>query len=368
MSMLGDYPRHGGYSVTLGDVSAILHGIRVVELTSNIAAPFAGEVLAQFGADVTHIEPPQGDDSRRMSPVIGEESAYFRVVNAGKDCVSHDLRDPEEVQQVHDLLAHADVFVTNMRPHRLVELALDAEALTSQFPRLITGYLTAYGDHTSEANQSGYDGVVQARTGIVSVTGESEPARAGVSILDIGSGTWLALGIVAALYDREKTGRGSSIATSLMETGVHWSAYHLAAYQVTHEASRRHGTGHPAFAPYGIYPTANGEILIGVGGDAVFARLTQALSMEWMLIDPRFATNAARVANNIALSEELTQALASLTQESAMEKLRAHDVPADLVQQPEDLLRDPSAQEQLGEHDFRIPALPLRINQRYPGR
>jgi crotonobetainyl-CoA:carnitine CoA-transferase CaiB-like acyl-CoA transferase len=339
----------------------------VVDLTSNIAAPFAGAVLADLGAHVVHVEPPQGDDSRRMNPVIEQESAYFRVVNRRKEFLTLDLRTQEDVATLMNLIGQADVFLTNLRPKRLNELGLNESSLREKHPQLITGYLTAYGDHTPEGNQAGYDGVVQARTGIVSVTGSGEPARAGVSVLDIGSGTWLALGVISALFNRERTGIGSCISTSLMETGVHWSGYHIAAHQITGEVSRRSGTAHPAFEPYGIYDTSDGQVLIGVGGDSVFIRLARALDADWMIDDPRFLSNTQRVAYREALRLELEEIVNKLTNTRVINALREADVPVDIVQLPEDLLQDPGASAQLGNHAMRIPSLPFRINNTYPG-
>ncbi len=343
-----------------------LSGVRVVDLTSNIAAPFAGAVLADLGASVVHIEPPHGDDSRRMSPVIGRESAYFRVVNRGKVFRTLDLRSDDDLDALMNLIVHADVFLTNLRPKRLEELRLDEPSLRKNYPQLIAGYLTAYGDHTDEGNQSGYDGVIQARTGILGVTGTDDPARAGVSLLDIGSGTWLALGVISALFHREKTGVGSCISTSLMETGVHWSSYHIAAHQVHGLASTKSGSEHPAFAPYGIFNASDGQVLVGVGGDSVFIRISRALSAEWMIDDPRFSSNTARVAHRETLRLEFEKILNTLTTEQIVKVLRQADVPVDIVQLPEDLLHDPSAAAQLGNQELRIPALPFRINQEYP--
>lgn len=343
-----------------------LSGVRVVDLTSNIAAPFAGAVLADLGASVVHVEPPHGDDSRRMNPVIEQESAYFRVVNRGKEFLTLDLRSVNDLATLMKMIAQADVFLTNLRPERLEELRLNESSLRVNYPQLIMGYLTAYGDHTTEGNHAGYDGVIQARTGILSVTGTDAPARAGVSVLDIGSGTWLALGVISALFHRERTGVGSCISTSLMETGVHWSGYHIAAHQVTGLISSKSGTGHPAFFPYGIFPVADGQVLLGVGGDSVFHRLSQALSAEWMTNDPRFSSNTERIAHREVLRLELEKIMSKLTTEQVINTLRQADVPVDIVQLPEDLLHDPSAAAQLGNEEMRIPSLPFRINQKYP--
>lgn len=348
-----------------------LAGVVIVDLTSNIAGPFGAAILADLGAEVIHIEPPTGDDSRRMSPTEGDASAYFFVVNRNKSFVTLDLRQQKDWETLFQMLAGADVFVSNLRPHKLTELGLDSISLSSKFPALITAYLNAYGPHPAELNEAGYDGVIQARTGIIGVTGESEPARAGVSVLDMGSGMWLAIGILSALYQKSITGVGSSISTSLFEAGVNWSAYHLIAHQFTGKASTRSGTGHPAFAPYGLFPTADGEIMIGVGGDAVFARLVGCVGLAELLTDPRFETNSSRVVHQDELTEIISLAFAAYSSDELISVLRHADVPSDVLALPEDLLNDPAASSQLtkvaadGRH-FMMPLLPLRINGEYP--
>ena len=355
----------------LGAPSLPLEGLVVVDLTSNIAAPFGSAILADLGAQVVHIEPSTGDDSRRMSPTDADASAYFYVVNRNKRFTTLDLRVKSDLDSLHELIAGADVFVTNLRLRTLMELGLDQQSLTGSFPKLITAYLNAYGPHPTVVNDPGYDGVIQARTGITGVTGGVEPARAGVSILDMGSGMWLAIGVLSALYQRTLTGVGSTVATSLFETGVAWSSYHLVAHQLTGEASNRSGTGHPAFAPYGLFQTNDGPIMIGVGGDAVFARLAQALGQEGLVMDSRFATNTVRLANTIDLKEIIESALEGYTSDEAVSLLRAADVPADVLALPEDLLNDAAAGGQLAQVAIKgkmlsVPSLPLRINGEYP--
>jgi len=348
-----------------------LAGVVVVDLSSNIAAPFSAAILADLGAEVIHIEPPAGDDSRRMSPTKDDVSAYFYVVNRNKSFVTLDLRLHIDRENLFEMLATADVLVSNLRPHKLADLGLDAVALSSAFPGLVTAFLNAYGPHPDELDQPGYDGVVQARTGIIGVTGGTEPARAGVSILDMGSGMWLAIGVLAALYQKSITGLGSSISTSLFETGVNWSAYHLLAHQFTGEASTRAGTGHPAFSPYGLFPTRDGQIMIGVGGDAVFTRLVNSIGLPELLADPRFATNSSRVVHQDELKEIISLAFANYSSAELVKVLRLADVPADLLAMPEDLLNDPAASQQLAkvvvsEQHLLMPSLPLRINGQYP--
>jgi crotonobetainyl-CoA:carnitine CoA-transferase CaiB-like acyl-CoA transferase len=350
-----------------------LGGIRVVDLTSNVAAPFASAVLADLGASVVHVEGPRGDDCRRMSPVRGDSSAYFEVVNRGKDVVVLDVRTPDGRQALDDLLDGADVLVTNLRPGKLEGLRLDAASLAKDHPRLIHASLSAYGPTGPERDKPGYDAVLQARTGIAAVTGTADgpPVRAGVSILDVGAGTWLALGVVTALYERERTGHGGAVATSLFETGASWVAYHVAAHQVTGQPSGRHGSGHPAFAPYGIFATGAGEICLGIGGDALFVRLCEAIDRTDLLADERFATNADRSAHSAALRTELERTLASASADDWAQRLSTAGLPVDAVQRPEDLLSDPQAQRtgilvDLPGADLRVPGVPVTFDGARP--
>lgn len=356
--------------------SGPLAGTRVIDLTSNIAAPFASAVLADLGADVVHVEPPSGDDARRMSPRVGTGSAYFHVVNRNKTGERRDLRTDEDLRYVKELIASADVFVTNLRPGKLERMGLDSPTLLAVHPRLIHASLSAYGAGGPERDRAGYDAVLQARTGIASVTGEpdGEPVRAGVSVLDVGAGTWLALGVLAALVRRDATGAGGTVTTSLFETGVHWVAYHVAAADLTGAASQRHGSGHPAFAPYGIFPTGSGEVCLGIGSDALFVRMCQALDCPQLAGDPRFATNDLRVTHRTALTDAVVDVLSRLTADEAVVRLAREDVPADVVKSPEDLVDDAQAKALGALHRLplpggtaiHVPGLPITLDGERP--
>jgi len=350
-----------------------LDGIFVVDLTSNVAAPFASAVLADLGATVVHVEGPSGDDCRRMAPVRGESSAYFEVVNRGKQTMRSDIRTASGRAALDDLLRDADVFVTNLRPGKLAGLGLDADALGASHPRLIHAALSAYGPTGPERDKPGYDAVLQARTGIAAVTGtpDGSPVRAGVSILDVGAGTWLALGVITALYERERTGSGGAVATSLFEAGASWVAYHVAAHQVSGEPSRRHGSGHPAFSPYGIFATGDGSICLGIGGDGLFARLCEAIDRPDLATDPRFATNADRSAHADDLRIELERTFSQAPATAWAQRLGDAGLPIDAVQQPEDLLLDPQADRtgiliDLPGTDLRVPGLPITFDDVRP--
>jgi len=350
-----------------------LSGVRVVDLTSNVAAPFATAVLADLGADVIHVESPDGDDCRRMAPTTDSSSAYFQVVNRNKQGAVLDIRDEADFQGLMQMIANADVFVTNLRPGKLERLGLDGASLRARFPRLIHASLSAYGPVGAERDKPGYDAVLQARTGIASVTGTTDgpPVRVGVSILDVGAGTWLALGIIAALYHREQTGVGGEVATSLFETGASWASYHVAAHQVTGLPSKRHGSGHPAFSPYGIFHTGNGEICIGIGSDALFRQLCLSLDRSDLPEDPRFITNQDRSDNAAALRVELESSMAHSSAEELAQQLGRAGLPVDAVHLPEDLLADPQAIEtgillEIPGSDLIIPGLPLTFDGSRP--
>lgn len=353
-----------------------LTGVHVVDLTSNVAAPFGSAILADLGADVLHVEAPKGDDCRRMAPSSGRGSAYFSIVNRNKTGMTLDIRIAEDRRTLDDLIAGADVFVTNLRPGKLEALGLDTSSLNKKYPRLIHASLSAYGQSGPERDKPGYDAVLQARTGIASVTGEANgpPVRAGVSILDVGAGTWLALGVLAALYERQTTGRGSAVSTSLFETGASWVAYHLAAHQVTGKPSQRHGSGHPAFAPYGIYRTQRGEICIGIGGDHLFRELCEAIGRYDLIDDERFRSNGDRARNSGELRTELERTFESKSALEWASQLSDRGLPVDAVSQPEDLLTDRQSretgilQEIVGPdgRGMRIPGLPITFDGERP--
>lgn len=354
-----------------------LAGITVLDATSNIAGPFGGAILGDLGATVIKIETPAADAARTMSPVEGDRSAYFHVVNRNKSAVTLDLKSEAGRLFLDNLLDSADVLLTNFLPEKLAEYHLTPDELMTKRPGLIIGNLSSYGSEGPSRHFPGYDATVQARTGIMQVTGErsGEPVRTGISVLDIGSGTWLALGILAALIKREKSGAGSVIETSLYETGVSWMSYHLSAFQVTNAPSIRSGSGHPAFAPYGLFKTSDGEIMIGVGNNVIFARLCTVINREDLITDEKFKENVDRVKNNTQLEAEIGRVLVGKSSKHWVELLAASGVPADHLALPEDLLSDLQAAALDILIDYpdptskvnKIPGLPFRIDGKRPG-
>lgn len=353
-----------------------LSGIRVLDATSNIAGPFGGSILADLGADVIKIEIPSGDPSRSMAPVDGDKSAYFEVVNRNKSVTEIDMKSVAGIDRLNGLLSDCDVFLTNFLPEQLKVLGISSDEIMAKFPKLIYGNLTSYGSVGQDAATPGYDATVQARTGIMHLTGEAdgEPVRIGVSILDLGSGTWLAMGILAALLERNKTGQGSLVETSLYETGVAWVSYHLSAFQISGNSSVRSGSSHPTFSPYGLFKTKDNDICIGVGSDAVFQRLCTQIGRADLITNELYASNVRRVENRKALTVEIERALVEKPAAYWAEKLGSNGVPADLLMKPEALFDDLQANEVgilLSNPDKEssvklIPGLPIKFNGQRP--
>ena len=349
-----------------------LSGIKVLDATSNIAGPWGGTVLGDLGADVLKIETPSGDPSRFMAPVDQDRSAYFHVVNRNKEVVTIDLKSEDGKAKLQEILGESDVFLTNFLPAQLEKFGLTPVELRKLHPQLIIGNLSSYGSQGPSSSWPGYDATLQARTGIMNVTGEpnGHPVRAGVSILDLGAGTWLALGILAAIVKRDRTGVGSLVETSLYETGATWVSYHLAAFELTGEPSVRSGSGHPAFSPYGIFATQKGDICIGVGNNAIFAKLCTAIGRAELSNDGLYKENSDRVKNVSTLKREIEQGLHSHPAFHWVKVLCESGVAAEEVRQPEELLTDEQA-ESMGvlinyPDDTTevkvVPGLPLRFD------
>jgi len=323
-------------------------------------------ILASLGAQVIKIERPgSGDDARAMAPVQDGLSAYFLAINRGKRSVAIDLSMPEGVALALRIAAGCDVFVENFRGGKADAMGLGESAVRAVRPEIIYASLSAFGPRGPDFEKPGYDALVQARTGIQSVTGEpgTPGARAGVSILDMGSGIWLALGIVAALFEREKTGRGGRVDGSLFQTGVMWMAYHLIARQMTGRDPSPQGTRHPAFAPYGDYATADSRILIGISNDRLFEKLVSAMGLR---ADGMFATNAGRVRHRDELDAVLAPVFAGRTTGAWLGIFDSAGVPASAVQNASEVLQDPqlAALGQMSEAapGFFAPDLPLEFS------
>jgi crotonobetainyl-CoA:carnitine CoA-transferase CaiB-like acyl-CoA transferase len=294
-----------------------LTGITVVELGHSVAAPYAGEILGDLGADVIKIEKTDGDDARSWAPPYwGDMSATFQSLNRNKRSAVVNLKDAGERERLRRLiLERADVVIQNMRPGTMAAYGLDAKSLRAVKPALIYCTIGAFGASGPLRDRPGYDPLMQAFGGLMSVTGEPEqrPVRVGTSIIDMAAGMWSVIGVLAALFHRRGSGEGSSIDTSLFETALGWMCYHAANFQASGELPKRQGSGAAMIVPYRGYPTRDGFIVIAAGNDKSFAALAQAFGRPEWIGDPRFRSNPDRVKHQNVLYRMIEEIVATRT-------------------------------------------------------
>ncbi|MEX2611946.1 MAG: CoA transferase [Gaiellaceae bacterium] len=282
-----------------------LQGIRVVDLTTSIAGPYCAEILGALGADVIKIERPDtGDDGRAWGPPFWNgESAMFLSVNAGKRSLAVSLADKRGREAVLRLVERADVFLQSLRPGLADRLGLGAQTLCERSSRLVYCSIGAYGRVGPLREEPGYDALMQAAGGLISMTGE--PGRSGVrvgsSLIDMGTGMWAAVGVAAALLERERTGEGAVVDTSLYETALGYVGYHLVGFLADGTVPTREGTVFPMVAPYQVFPTRDGELMVAGGNDRLFAGLCNVIELPRLADDARFRTNPERVRNREVL-------------------------------------------------------------------
>jgi formyl-CoA transferase/CoA:oxalate CoA-transferase len=311
-----------------------LTGVRVIDVTTSLAGPYCTEVLAALGADVIKIEPPAaGDEARSWGPPFWHgESTMFLSMNAGKRSVALDLRKGIDV--LLRLADGADVFIQSLRPGAAASRGFGSETLRERNPRLVYATIGAFGAKGPWREKPGYDPLAQAAGGILSLTGEEggPGVRVGVSMVDQGTGIWAALGIVAALHERKRTGEGRAIDVSLYETTLALLSYQITGYLASGDVPGRHGTAFASIAPYRVYETADGEVMIAAGNDKLFAALAEALGIPEVVDDPRFTTNPERVAHRGELDEIIAGAVAERKTAELLDRLEDAGVPATPVQ------------------------------------
>jgi crotonobetainyl-CoA:carnitine CoA-transferase CaiB-like acyl-CoA transferase len=360
-------------------VALPLDGLVVVDLTQNVAGPFCTQILGDMGADVVKVERPgRGDDARAWAPPWwGAESASFMAFNRNKRSLALDLKREGGLEVLRRLVARADVFVQSLRAGAVAELGLDAPSARARNPRLVYCSITAYGTRGPLAALPGYDPLMQAYGGLMSVNGHpgAEPARVGTSIVDMGTGMWAALGILAGLRQREATGRGVEVTTALFETTLMWVSYHAMGYLGSGEVPQPQGSGTAMIAPYQAFPTADGYAMIGAASDALFARLAAALDAPELTDDPRFADNPGRVTHRAALVEVVAAHTRAHKTADLLERLRAAGVPSAPILTVDQVVHEPQTQASgmlVGaEHprlpDYRSIGLPIQWDDRRPG-
>lgn len=322
---------------------APLSGVTILDLTHVLAGPYASHTLQDLGAKVIKVERPgTGDDTRAFPPFVAGASGYFAALNAGKASITLDLKSPEDRALMDRLLPRVDVVLENYRPGVMERLGYGWDALHAKHPRLIYGAVSGFGHTGPEAGKPAYDMVVQARGGVMSITGEEggPPVRVGASIGDIVAGMFLAQGVLAALYDREKTGLGAKIDISMLDSQLAIQEHAIALTAATGVAPGRTGARHPTITPFSTFRAADGFVVIAAGNDAMFATLCRTLALP-VADDARFATNAARCENN-ALLKRLIEAI-TLGQPVAhwIETLEAAGLPTGKVQTMAEVLADP---------------------------
>jgi crotonobetainyl-CoA:carnitine CoA-transferase CaiB-like acyl-CoA transferase len=293
-----------------------LAGITVVEIGHSVAAPYAGLILSELGAEVIKVENPKGGDYARGwgPPFWNGTASAFHGLNRGKSGITVNFSDPEEAGRLRRLiLDRADAVIQNLRAGVMQGYGLGAAELTAQKPSLIYCDLGAFGESGPMSSKPGYDPLMQAFAGIMSVTGEGgdrPPVRVGVSIVDMGSGMWATIGILAALFERTRTGLGGAVATSLYETALAWMTVPLAGYAANGEVRRPHGSGTAEIAPYQCFPTRGGWLMIAAGNDSLYRRLCTTLGRPELGEDARFLSNGDRVVNRgvlVPMIEEITR-------------------------------------------------------------
>ena len=293
-----------------------LAGLTVFDLTRVLAGPTCAQMLGDLGADVIKIEKPgAGDDTRGFAPPTmpgTNESAYFVGVNRNKRSVTLDIATPEGQAIAHQLIAKSDILAENFKVGALAKYGLGYDALHAKYPGLIYCSITGFGQTGPYAARPGYDSLVQAMGGVMSLTGEPDglPQKVGVPIADVFAGLYGCIGILAALRHRDKTGQGQQIDIGMLDTNVAWLANQGMNYLATGENPVRLGNQHPNIVPYQVFKTADGAIVLSVGNDPTFKRFAENVGLAHLLDDARFATNAARVANRQLVTDTLAPLMA----------------------------------------------------------
>lgn len=329
-------------------MNAPLEGVRVVELARILAGPWAGQTLADLGADVIKVEAPEGDDTRRWGPPFIERdgdrsAAYFHACNRGKKGITCDFRTPEGQETVRRLVADADVVIENFKVGGLAKYGLDYAGLRAVNPRLIYCSITGFGQDGPYAHRAGYDFIIQGMAGLMSVTGApgGQPQKVGVAVTDIFTGVYAATAILAALVQRGRTGEGQHLDLALMDVATSIMANQAMNYLATGRAPGMMGNAHPNLAPYAVFDCADGWIILATGNDGQYQRLCRILGLEAMATDPAYLTNADRIANRDAMTTALTVATKQWEKAALLAACEAEGVPAGPINDLAEVFADP---------------------------
>jgi crotonobetainyl-CoA:carnitine CoA-transferase CaiB-like acyl-CoA transferase len=327
-----------------------LAGLKVLELARILAGPWVGQLLADLGADVVKVERPgAGDDTRGWGPPFIEaadggdlSAAYFHSCNRGKRSIAVDFESEEGQALVRRLASHADVVIENFKVGGLKKYGLDYESLKKVNPRLVYCSITGFGQNGPYAARAGYDFMIQGLGGIMDLTGdpEGEPQKIGVAYVDIFTGVYSVVGILAALRQRDMTGEGAHLDMALLDVQTSVLANQAMNYLASGKSPRRMGNAHPNIVPYQVFPVADGHVIVAVGNDGQFSRFVTVLGQPELAQDGRFATNAGRVRNRTELVPILTRLTLETTREALLGALESQGVPAGPINTVADVFAD----------------------------
>jgi crotonobetainyl-CoA:carnitine CoA-transferase CaiB-like acyl-CoA transferase len=345
---------------------APLNGLTVLELCQSVAGPYIGMILGDLGCRVIKVERPgTGDDTRAWGPPFWNgESAMFLAMNRNKESVTLDLKTEAGQAALHRLLERADILVQNYRPGVLERMGFDYQSLAERYPSLIYCTVSAFGSSGPLRELPGYDPLIQAFSGMMSVTGEEggPPVRSPVSLIDQGTGMWAAIGILSALYQRREGGRGGHVEVSLLETGMAWLSHHTVGYLATGKDPQPQGSGLVSLAPYQAFQTRDGSLMIAAGNDGLFQRLCAALGHPEWVEDRRFRTNGERVAHRNVLADLITAVLRTETTVFWENRIHGAGVPCTPIHRISDAVNHPQTEAVELIQPLPHPAIPqLRV-------
>ena len=325
-----------------------LSGVKVVELARILAGPWAGQTLADLGAEVIKVEAPEGDDTRRWGPPFVDRdgdraAAYFHATNRGKKSVTADFRKPEDQDFVRDLIRDADILIENFKQGGLAKYGLDYASLTAINPRLIYCSITGFGQDGPYAHRAGYDYIIQGMSGLMSVTGEpgGQPQKVGVAVTDIFTGVYATAAILAALHQRASTGKGQHIDMALFDVATAIMANQAMNYLASGTAPMRMGNAHPNIVPYSVFDCADGWIIIATGNDGQYRRLCAVLGLDTLAETPEYLTNADRIANRAALTEAISERTRQWNKADLLSACEKQGVPAGPINDMAEVFDDP---------------------------
>ena len=321
-----------------------LDGIRVLDFSRVLAGPWCAMILGDLGAEVIKVESPEGDDVRHFGPPFqAGESAYFQVTNRNKKSIVIDLKTEEGRKIARDLALRTDIIVENLRKGAMEKYGLGADDLRKENPGLIYCSVSGYGRTGPMAERAGYDFLIQAESGLMSLIGDADqpPMKVGAAVTDMVAGQDAVAGVLAALFHRERTGQGQNVDIALLDSAVTLLANQGAAYLMTGARPKRLGNDHPSVCPYRPFETADHPLALAIGADRQFRKLAQILGHPGMADDPRFATNRARAENRVAMYEIMEAAFRGKGRDAWLKDIHAAGLPAGAIRTVDEVLEAP---------------------------